>query len=117
MGEELYDPNLPEVLADGFRTLKPMYDYFRGLELELAPGGIKIRRGVTAVCNAPSLYLNTINIDGGMILFHRSACFKSKSVFGQHLLRRKSDRVGVTSQKKNSVLAYKTLHDGAEGGI
>jgi len=36
VGEELYDPNLPEVLADGFRTLKPMYDYFRGLELELA---------------------------------------------------------------------------------
>ena len=35
VGEQLYDPNLPEVLVDSFRALKPIYDYFRGLELEL----------------------------------------------------------------------------------
>ena len=36
MGDALFDPKLPEVLADGFRTLEPMYDYFRSLELELS---------------------------------------------------------------------------------
>lgn len=35
VGDALFDSKLPETLADGFRTLKPMYDYFRGLELEL----------------------------------------------------------------------------------
>ena len=35
MGEQLFDPKLPEALADSFRALEPIYDYFRELELEL----------------------------------------------------------------------------------
>ena len=32
VGEELFDPNLPDLLAQAFRTLEPLYRYFRQLE-------------------------------------------------------------------------------------
>jgi len=32
VGEGLFDPNLPERIADAFETLRPLYDYFRKLE-------------------------------------------------------------------------------------
>lgn len=35
VGKELYDPQLPERLADSFRTLEPLYYYFRRLEQKL----------------------------------------------------------------------------------
>jgi uncharacterized protein (TIGR02453 family) len=33
VGEELFDPNLPEKLADAFQTLELLYHYFRKLEV------------------------------------------------------------------------------------
>ena len=34
VGEELFDPNLPDKIADAFRALEPLYRYFRKLETE-----------------------------------------------------------------------------------
>ena len=35
VGEQLFDPKLPEALADSFRALTPLYKYFKGLEAEM----------------------------------------------------------------------------------
>lgn len=34
-GEALFSPDLPKVLADNFRTLEPLYHYFRKLETKI----------------------------------------------------------------------------------
>ncbi len=34
-GEQLFSPDLPELLVDSFRTLEPLYHYFRELEQEI----------------------------------------------------------------------------------
>ena len=33
VGEELFDPNLPDRIVSAFETLMPLYDYFRKLEI------------------------------------------------------------------------------------
>lgn len=34
MGDELFDPDLPQRLISAYEILTPLYQYFRGLEAE-----------------------------------------------------------------------------------